>query len=304
MNWKKFKEKSEEFLIHLEVERNLSRGTLQAYGGDLRRFVKFWAAHDTENLSLQQTIERYLVSLFYRKMSKSSIARKISCFKSFERFLRKQGIRLNLKIKRPSVEKKLPIYFSVDEIFHLLDTIKDSDMPTKSPIRDKAVFELLYATGIRCAELINIQYKDIDLVNKTVRICGKGNKERIVLFGSKAQKKLEEYLQYERPPITAPTDPLFLNSRKRQINRGSVLQIFGMFRTFLNVGRHLTPHKIRHSFATHLLNQGADLRVVQELLGHKSLSSTEKYTHVSLQRLTAICDNAHPFNAILKRKNK
>ncbi|HEV2601246.1 MAG TPA: site-specific tyrosine recombinase/integron integrase [Candidatus Babeliales bacterium] len=304
MDWKKFKEKSEEFLIHLEVERNLSPGTLRSYKYDLNLFIRFWAALETENLSLQQTIERYLISLFYRKISKSSIARKFSCFKSFERFLRRQGIRLNLKLKRPSVEKKLPIYFSVDEIFHLLDTIKDAELPTKKPIRDKAVFELLYATGIRCGELVNIQYKDVDLVNKTIRICGKGNKERIVLFGSKAQQKLEEYLQHERPLITAPTDPLFLNNRNKQVNRGNIQQIFSMFRKFLTVGRQLTPHKIRHSFATHLLNQGADLRVVQELLGHKSLASTEKYTHVSLQRLTAICDSSHPFNAIFKRKNK
>ncbi len=300
-----FKEKRDEFLMHLSVEKNLSTNTLRAYQGDLKQFIQFWEQlgdDDKKALSLRQIIERYLVSLFYKKIDKSSIARKFSCFKSFERFLRTQGIRLNLKLVRPRLEKKLPIYLSVDEIFHLLDATPDKDLPTKFPIRDKAIFELLYATGIRCSELTNIRFCDVDMHNKTIRIVGKGNKERIVLFGEKAKKKLFDYLSIERPHIVAGTEYLFLNSRHKPVDARSVQRIIEMFRQFLNIDRPITPHKIRHSFATHLLNQGVDLRIVQELLGHKSLSSTERYTHVSLDDLTKICDTTHPFNKIIKER--
>lgn len=300
-----FKEKKADFLVHLEVERNLSAHTIRAYHNDLNLFIDFWSTHDTqmaEKLSLRQTIERYLVALFYQKIDKSSIARKFSCFTSFEKYLKTQGIRLNLKLTRPRIEKKLPIYFSVDEIFYLLDTIKDSELPSKKPIREKALFELVYATGIRCSELVNINYNDVDFEKKTIRIHGKGNKERIVLFGHKADLKVREYLTHERPRIHNGLEPLFVNQNNKRMCSRTVQRIFSMFRSFLAVKRHLTPHKIRHSFATHLLNQGTDLRIIQELLGHNSLSTTEKYTHVSLERLATLCDTAHPLNSILKQK--
>ena len=129
------------------------------------------------------------MNLFHKKIDKSTIARKFSCFKSFEKFLKTQGILLKLKLQRPRLDKKLPIYLSVDEVFYLLDTITDDQLPTKKPARDKAIFELLYATGIRCSELVAIKFKDLDIENKTIRITGKGKKERIVLFGQKAQNK-------------------------------------------------------------------------------------------------------------------
>jgi site-specific recombinase XerD len=305
MDLTSFKEKKAEFLVHLEVERNLSEHTIRAYHNDLTLFIEFWTKLDAdkkENLSVRQIIERYLVSLFYQKIDKSSIARKFSCFTSFEKYLKTQGIKLNLKLTRPRIEKKLPVFFSVDEIFYLLDTIKDSELPSKKPIREKALFELVYATGIRCSELVNINYKDIDFEKKTIRIQGKGNKERIVLFGQKADAKIREYLKHERPKIHNPSEPLFVNQRNKRMCSRTVQRIFGMFQTFLAVQRNLTPHKIRHSFATHLLNQGTDLRIIQELLGHNSLSTTERYTHVSLDRLATVCDTAHPLNAIIKRK--
>lgn len=305
MNLSKFKEKRDEFLIYLQVEKNFAANTLEAYTSDLKQFIEFWeslGAEEKSNLHVRQIIERYLVSLFYKKLSKSSIARKFSCFTSFERFLRTQGIRLNLKLQRPRLEKKLPIYLSVDEMFHLLDKVKDQQLPTKYPIRDKAILELLYATGIRCSELTNIRFGDIDMVNKTIRIVGKGNKERIVLFNNKAKKKLVEYLTTERAHITNGNDFIFLNSRYKPIDSRTVQQVVEMYRKFLHIERPITPHKIRHSFATHLLNQGADLRIVQELLGHKSLTSTERYTHVSLDNLAKICDTTHPFNKLFKGK--
>jgi integrase/recombinase XerC len=293
-----------DFLLYLKAERNVSEHTMRAYRGDLEQFIVFWSTmtkYDSDNLGLRQIIERYLVALFYKKISKSSIARKFSCFTSFERFLEGRGVVLNLNLKRPRIDKKLPIYFSVDEIFHLLDSINNEDLPTRHPIRDKAIFELLYATGVRCSELVNICIADLDMDAKSIRIMGKGSKERMVLFGSKAHEKILEYYRHERPEIKNQEEPLFLNYRYGKLTSRSIQRIIKMFRLFLHIQRPLTPHKLRHSFATHLLNQGADLRSVQELLGHKTLSSTEKYTHVSLEKLSQLCDEIHPINDMIKK---
>lgn len=308
MHLPEFIAKKEEFLIYLQVEKNLSANTQRAYKSDLQQFILFWQqlAHDDkkaiELLTLRQVIERYLVSLFYKKIDKSSIARKFSCFKSFEKFLRTQGIRLSLKLTRPRLDKKQPIYLSVDEIFYLLDTVKDAELDTRYPRRDRAIFELLYATGIRCSELVNIKLNALDLENKIIRITGKGNKERIVLFGQKAKEKLLEYFTQERITTHSTDEHLFLNQHNKQITPRTVQRIIEMFRKFLKFERPITPHKIRHSFATHLLNQGVDLRVIQELLGHQTLASTEKYTHVSATRLAQLCDTIHPIKTLLKNK--
>ncbi len=305
MKLNEFKEKKEEFLVHLQVERNLSEHTLRAYNNDLQQFITFWqqlSLDDKTHLSFRRIIERYLVSLFYKKIDKSSIARKFSCFKSFEKFLKTFGIHLNLQLKRPRLDKKIPIYLSVDEMFYLLDDISNEQLPTRYPIRDKTILELLYATGIRCSELVAIRLSNIDMENKTIRIYGKGKKERIVLFGQKAKDQLLIYFQYERPPWNDQQEALFLNYRHQQLTSRSIQRIVKMFRKLLKVERPITPHKIRHSFATHLINQGVDLRVIQELLGHKTLTSTEKYTHVSLQDLAQLCDTIHPINTILNDK--
>ncbi len=298
-----FKEKLDAFLIHLEVERNLSKHTIRAYQSDLNHFLIFWKKvpkEDQKNLTFRQILDRYLVSLYYNNIDKATIARKYSCFMSFTKFLKTYGITIDLQLKRPRLDKKLPVYLSVEEIFHVLDTVSDSELPTKHPIRDKAIFELLYATGIRCSELVTITIKDMDHKQKLIRIHGKGNKERLVLFGKKAKQKLKEYLFKERPVVLDQNEPLFINNRNKALTTRTIQRIIAMFRSFLKLDKHITPHKIRHSFATHLMNQGADLRVVQELLGHKTVASTEKYTHVSLEDLTRLCDEIHPIHAMIK----
>jgi integrase/recombinase XerC len=305
MKKEEFEQHKEAFLLYLKAERHFSEHTLRAYFLDLNQFISFWsdmADYDAQNLGLRQIIERYLVALFYKKISKSSIARKFSCFTSFERFLEGRGIELNLNLKRPRIDKKLPVYFSVDELFHLLDSIKNEALPTRYPVRDKTIFELLYATGVRCSELVNMCIQDVDMEAKTIRIFGKGKKERIVLFGIKAREKILEYYATERPEIQSQQEPLFLNYRYEKLTSRSVQRIIKMFRAFLPIERQLTPHKLRHSFATHLLNQGADLRAVQELLGHKTLATTEKYTHVSLENLSKLCEGVHPINAMINKK--
>lgn len=303
-NWSECNQKKDDFLVFLDVERNVSKHTLRAYQLDIDQFVSFWKSlseAETTNLTCRQIIERFLVSLFYKKIDKSSIARKFSCFKSFEKFLLTQGIKLDLKLTRPRTDKKLPVYLSIEEITLLLDTLPNDSFPTSSPIRDKAIFELIYATGIRCSELTSIALQDIDFDDKTIRIVGKGNKERIVLFGNKAKERVISYVQEERKSYKDMSDKLFLNQMGSQLTSRSVQRIIAMFAKFLPSGRRLTPHKLRHSFATHLLNEGTDLRIIQELLGHKSVTSTERYTHVSLERLSTLCNTIHPINKIIKQ---
>ena len=208
---------------------------------------------------------------------------------------------MRLKLTRPRVEKKLPTYLSLDEIEYLLDTLKDSDYKTKTIIRDKAIFELLYATGIRNSELINIKIQDIDFHNKTILITGKGDKQRVVLFGSKAKKQVEKYITEERVKFAKEDDHLFINYNGTKLTSRTIQKICVMFSKMLPVSKTITPHKIRHSFATHLLNAGMNLRALQELLGHACLGTTEKYTHISTADLQKMYNTIHPIRNFDKK---
>jgi site-specific recombinase XerD len=306
MDFKAFQDYKDKFLNYINVEKNLSHNTQKSYKSDLSLFTEFWIRikkTDATKIPLRRALERYFVNLFHKKIDKSSVARKISCFRSFENFLKQDGIKLGLKLKRPRVDKKLPTYLSIDEIFYLLDGIKDEDLPSKRPIRDKSIFELLYATGIRCSELCNIKIGDIDMTEKIIKVAGKGRKERYVLFGKKAQQRIKQYLHEERPKVHDKKDPLFVSHVNEPLNERTVQRVVRMFRNFLTGSKNITPHKIRHSFATHLLSQGADLRVVQELLGHQTLASTEKYTHVTSVQLSKMCDELHPLNMMTKKES-
>ncbi|MBD3273455.1 tyrosine-type recombinase/integrase [Candidatus Dependentiae bacterium] len=302
MDLKEFTESINDFLTFLEVEKNVSEHTLKAYSADLNQLVNFWKKSKERNriekVSFDNIMRRYVLSLFYKKLAKTTLARKLSCLRSFSHYLRSTGKKLNFNFKSPKIDKKLPITLSVDEIFYLLDKINDDDLPTKYPLRDKAIFELIYATGIRCSELVNIKLNGIDFKNKAVKVFGKGKKERVVLFGDKALRSVKSYFEKERPQLLKEKESeyLFLNYLGTKLTPRSVQRIFEMFRRFLKIERKLTPHKIRHSFATHLLNQGVDLRVIQELLGHKNIATTEIYTHVSSAELAKMCDEKHPLN--------
>jgi len=300
MQLHEFKEHCEEFLTYLEVQKGLAYNTIRSYELDLNQLFTFWK--DTQsNQEIKGIIPTFFVHLYNNKTQASSVARKVSCLKSFEKFCLTQGKKLEFKLKRPKVEKKLPIYLSVDEMFHLLDKVKAEDLPTRHPLRDMAILELLYATGIRCSELTNIRIRDIDKQEKTIRILGKGNRERIALFGNKATEKINVYIDHERQDIKTSDEYLFINNRNTKLSSRAIQRTLETFRRFLKIRRPITPHKIRHTFATHLLNQGADLRIVQELLGHRSLASTEKYTHVTIKRLSDICNRLHPINQFLKK---
>lgn len=302
MNITEFINKEKDFISFLEVEKNVSINTLRAYQADLGQFINFWEKNLEKKtkviVSVEDLMKKYILSLFYKKISKATLARKLSCFRSFILFLRSMGHKLSFNFKSPKLDKKLPIVFSVDEIFYLLDSIKDDDLPTKYPLRDRTIFELFYATGMRCSELVEIKLTDIDLENKQIKIFGKGRKERIVLFGDKAKMSMQKYFETERMQLLKGQDSnyLFLNYTGQNITARSVQRIFEMFRKFLKIEKRLTPHKIRHSFATHLLTQGVDLRVIQELLGHENISTTEIYTHVTNAELARMCDEKHPMN--------
>ncbi|MGA9530849.1 MAG: tyrosine-type recombinase/integrase [Candidatus Babeliales bacterium] len=300
MDIQTFIEHSKRFLEYVAYEKNCSPHTYKAYESDLKQVITFWKKLDKiirEQASITTIIERYLVHLYYKKTMKSSIARKISCINSFQTFLRKQNINLPISLIRPKIEKKLPIFLTVEEIFYLLDALSMETLPTSFPMRDKAILELLYATGVRCSELVSIQFQSVNMDKKEIRIMGKGKKERIVLFGDKAKDALETYLTQERPEIhLEPTDVLFLNKKNNPISTSTVRSIIRMFKHTLHKTKAITPHKIRHSFASHLAQKGTNLRAIQELLGHSSLSSTEKYLHVSLQELTSMCQTLHPLN--------
>ncbi|MFH0898002.1 MAG: site-specific tyrosine recombinase/integron integrase [bacterium] len=302
MELQTFQEKIEEFITFLDVEKRVSDHTLRAYKSDLEQLALFWetiaSQEDPLSITFEKILRRYNVSLFYKKITKTSLARKLSSLRSFLSYLKAQGIDTSLSIKSPRLDKKLPCILTVDEIFYLLDSIPVEKLPTKFPLRDKAIFELIYATGIRCSELTQISLKEIDFDNMFIKIHGKGKKERMVLFGNKAFQALQDYLFQERPGMLKNNshESLFINCNGTPITQRSVQRIFEMFRKFLKIDRKLTPHKIRHSFATHLLNQGVSLRVIQELLGHKTIATTQIYTQVSNQQLTKMCNEKHPLN--------
>ena len=303
MNLKAFNEHLTDWLTFLEVEKNVSIHTLLAYKRDMGQLTTFWEKLEREEPNVPHPfdgiIRRYVMTLFYKKVAASTLARKLSCIRSMQKYLAGQGITFTFNIKAPRQEKRLPVVLSVDEIFYLLDDVKSGDLPTKYPCRDKSIFELLYASGIRCSELTNLKVTDIDFAGKSLRVMGKGRKMRIALFGDRALKALEEYMHVERGVLSKGQENefMFLNGTNgNQITSRSVQRILEMFRRFLKIERKLTPHKLRHSFATHLLNQGVDLRVVKELLGHETMATTEIYTHVTNADLAQMCDEKHPLN--------
>jgi site-specific recombinase XerD len=299
--------KKDDFLLHLDVERNVARNTYKSYQYDLNQFLRFWKQllkKDATLCSIQQALEEFFLFLYKQKVSRSSISRKIACFKSFEKYLHNCNLMINLKLTAPRVEKKLPVYLTIENINYILDTMPDEDFLSKRPIRDRAIIELLYATGMRCAELITVTMRDINFDQKTILIQGKGNKERIVLFGNKAKQRILEYMSTERIQDACPnSNALFFMSGKAPISSRTLQLLFNKINQMLPFQKNLTPHKIRHSFATHLLNAGMDLRALQELLGHASLSTTEKYTHISPKDLYDLYEKFNPLAALNLKLN-
>tara|TARA_Y100000588_G_scaffold223342_1_gene237343 strand:+ start:1187 stop:2104 length:918 start_codon:yes stop_codon:yes gene_type:complete len=298
MKYKQALQHKSDFLTYLDVERNVSINTYKSYQYDLDQFFDFWHSFEKNKkitLPLPQALQKFFMDLYGKRFQKSSIARKIACFKSFEKYLHTCNIAIDLNLTTPKIEKKLPTYLTVDEINYLLDTLSDQELGSTRPIRDKTILETLYATGIRCSELCNIALTDINFDQQTIMITGKGNKQRIVIFGHKAKERLLEYIQTERAQDNKKkNNHLFLSTHGTTIQERSVQKILKLFSQKLPSKKQITPHKIRHSFATHLLNAGMNLRALQELLGHSSLATTEKYTHIATKDLKELYVKYNP----------
>jgi integrase/recombinase XerC len=272
--------KKEEFLSYLAYQKKASEHTQRAYKADLEQCSVFWEAleqQERKEIRIEEAFKRFASMLFTLSIDQSSIARKISCLNSYKRFLHTQGIQLRVRLKRPRIPLIKPITLKVHDVFHLMDTLDTDALPTKYPFRDKAVLELLYATGMRCSELVALEIQAIDFSNRSIIIRSKRKKERVVFFGVKALARIQEYLAHERPEVKSPHERLFLNYRTTPLTTRSIQRICAMFRSFFENKKMLTPHILRHSFAAHLLSNGADVDTVQELLGHKTRASTERY---------------------------
>ena len=291
----------EKFDKYINVERNLSLHTRRNYISDLKQFNDFLKREHSKIKyeAIDNTIIRSYLGFLYKKNRKSSVARKLATLRTFFKFLLRAGI---LKknpaslVSTPRLEKHVPSFLSIDETFILLEM---PDVTTFAGLRDKAIMEILYSSGLRVSELVETNENDIDLNLGIIKVMGKGKKERIVPIGSKAIEVLNNYLQSgerkRRLPPTSPLNlPVFLNQRGGRLTARSVARIINRYIEQCGLLKNISPHSLRHTFATHMLDAGADLRAIQELLGHVSLSTTQKYTHVSIDKLMEVYDKAHP----------
>jgi len=298
----------EQFIEYLRNQKRYSLHTIRNYQIDLRQFSEFVALREArsegENSDAgigmidSQVIRTYLGSL-YGRFRRSTIARKLSAVRSFFLFLERKGLtKWNpaADIATPKLEKYMPTYLLVDEVFRLLER-PEKEKPLG--LRDLAILEVLYSCGFRVSELEALTISSIDFDERLVRVIGKGDKERIVPIGRQALQAVRNYLeatQYLRPRnvYISRDEPLFINFRGGALSGRSIGRIIKKYAIESGLTADVSPHSMRHTFATHLLDGGADLRAVQELLGHESLSTTQKYTHVSLDRLMEVYDKAHP----------
>jgi len=291
----------EDFLRYLRVERQLSPHTLRNYRLDLTQFLEFCLEH-REGLSLEQVTYQDLRPFLAAALQinrKTTVARKLSTLRTFFKYLQRQGVASQNPAKlapSPKLEKVLPHYLSVDEAFHLLGEPKSDDFGTR---RDLAILEVFYSGGLRLSELAGLNLKDADLVSGVLRVWGKGGKERLAFLGRPAKEALSAYLPLRQRVLeqhgAGEETALFVNSRfGRRLSTGGVAWLVAKWVRLAGLSPGLTPHGLRHSFATHLLEGKADLRAVQELLGHASISTTGRYTHLNLDYLMEEYDKAHP----------
>ena len=281
------------FLDYLYIEKGLSQNTVKAYEVDLLAFMSWITDHtnlDIKNIK-EDNINKYISYLFKTKLKSSSVNRKISSIKSFYLFLIKKSIVATSPISEvisPKQEKYLPSSMSEDEVDKLLNS---PDSNIKIEKRDKAMIEMLYATGMRISELVNLKITDVDMQRCVVKVLGKGSKERLIPFGEEAYEALNNYLN-DRDESSSKE--VFLSNRKTKISRVAFWHRIKLYLVRENLKQTISPHTLRHAFATHLLNRGADLRSVQLLLGHSDLSTTQIYTHIAKQRLSDVLKKHHP----------
>ncbi|KAB2878930.1 tyrosine recombinase XerC [bacterium] len=293
----------DQFLRYLDAERNYSNKTISAYHIDLDEFISFVEQRfDSRSFSLKEIskneIRSFLGHLARKKLEKKSIARKLSAVKSFFRYLMKnQFVDSNPSklISTPKYETKVPSFFTQEQITALFDLI---DTTTVEGCRDKTILELFYTSGMRLSELIRLDLRDINFSNRTISVFGKGSKQRIIPIGSKALSELKNYISIRSTvsKYAESTDPqaLFIVPSGKRITPLAVQRLVKKYLLRISDAKKLSPHVLRHSFATHLLDNGADMLAVKELLGHENLSTTQIYTHVTMDRLKNAYKKAHP----------
>jgi integrase/recombinase XerC len=299
-----------QFFEHLRYERNVSEHTLRNYMSDLMQFYDYLAPADPQNPSARRevdikqidhiTIREWLSTLHAAQKKKTSVARKLAALRTFFQFLVREGVvELNPAklVSTPRLEKKLPVHLSVEDAIRFIET---PDLETDLGKRDRAILELLYGTGVRVSELTKLDLSDIDFREKLVRVTGKRRKQRIIPFGDPALHALMNYLTVRNaflqnaPAEERNSQAVFLNYQGTRITTRSVGRMVDKYISICAGIHNISPHALRHSFATHLLDSGADLRDIQELLGHARLSTTQIYTHVSMEKLIEVYDKTHP----------
>lgn len=283
------------FLHHLRAEKNASAHTIKNYGVDLRDFFESVAKKKFKELT-HLDIRAFLAHLKNRSYSKSSISRKLACLRSFFKYLARENILSSnpaAAVATPKREKRLPLFLDADEIAKLLEAPSKNTWEEK---RDKAILETLYSSGIRVSELVGLNHEDVDFFSGLLRVRGKGKKERIVPIGRLALNCIQDYLK-AKPPRDGDVGfkkPLYINRFAGRLTDRSIRRMILKYVRRSNIQKDVSPHTLRHSFATHMLDRGADLRSVQELLGHENLSTTQIYTHVTTKRLKEAYDASHP----------
>jgi len=288
------------YINYLEAERNASRYTVRNYTTDLLDFFDFLR---TKKISSLKDVDRhvlrdYLSHLMERGIVKASIARKLSAIRSFYRYLLREEIIPTSPVattSSPKLDKRLPSFLTIEEINRLLEA---PDLSPPQGQRDRALLEILYASGLRVSELVSLNLEQVNLDSNEIRVWGKGSKERMVLMGKPATEALRTYLKQGRPKLFGTkirmTNALFINRYGKRLTERRVQRILEKYANIAGIGKRVYPHMLRHTFATHLLDGGADLRVVQELLGHANLSSTQIYTHVTQSQARKVYLSAHP----------
>ena len=294
----------EQFFQYLKAERHASLHTLKNYAGDLKQFSIFVDLHypdvaksgDDGLRRINPNLLRSFLSELFKNHGATSVARKLSTLRSFFDFAMREHMLDNnpaKAVRSPKIPKKLPQFLTLDEVMALLKAPKGN---SALEARDKAILELFYASGLRLSELVALNLDQIDLIKKTVRVLGKGNKERMVPVGQKAVEAFKNYIEARGHLLNGKPDQkgVFLNKSGDRISARAVERLIEKYLKLTGIQKKVTPHVLRHTFATHLLNNGADMRGIQELLGHASLSTTQRYTHVELDKLMKVYDKTHP----------
>jgi len=282
----------DKFVRYMEIEKNYSAHTILNYKLDLQGFNKFIAGTDLEKIDYLN-LRKYLAVLKEKNFSNRTVGRKLSSLRSFFRFLNREGyIKTNpiLMLSSPKLEKHLPSFMTEEEVYKLIESAFGKTDKDLLGLRDRAILEVFYSSGLRISELVGLNLDDIDFISGILKIRGKGKKERIVPIGETALTTIKKYLDKRKKQV----DAVFLNNNSRRITTRGVRNIVIKYLHAAGIKPGVSAHTFRHSFATHLLNRGADLRTVQELLGHANLSTTQIYTHLTTDKIKSVYDKAHP----------